>query len=158
MRAPAWWIARSPRERAVVGWSGAAIAVLLVLVLGWLPLERARGRIAGELPALRASAAEMRAQAAEVRALRAIAPRGEATVPLATLVAGGNLTQGLPGARMTVLDGKRARLSVDDASWTRLVQWLAATQATHGLAVAEAKVEALAAAGRVRGEFVLAAP
>ena len=158
MRAPAWWVARSARERAVIGWAGAAIAVLLVFVLAWLPLERARGRIAAELPALRASAAEMRAQAAEVQALRALPPRGEASVPLATLVAAGNLTQGLPGARVTLLDGKRARLAVDDASWTRLVEWLAATQATHGLAVAEAKVEALAAAGRVRGEFVLAAP
>jgi len=158
VKTPAWWIARSPKERAVAGWAAAAIAVLLALVLGWLPLERARGRIAAELPALRASAAEMRAQAAEVQALRSLPPRGEAAVPLATLVASGNFTQGLPGARASVLDGKRARLAVDDASWTRLVEWLAATQATHGLAVAEAKVEALAAAGRVRGEFVLAAP
>lgn len=158
MKAPAWWIARSPGERAIVGSAGAVIAVLLVIVLAWLPLERSRGRIAAELPALRASAAEMRAQAAEVQALRAIPPSGAATVPLATLVAGGNLAQGLPGARVTLLDGKRARLAVDDASWTRLVEWLAATQATHGLVVAEAKVEALAAVGRVRGDFVLAAP
>lgn len=158
MNAPAWWTARSARERAAVGWAAAAIAVLLVFALGWLPLERARVRIAAELPALRMSAAEMRAQAAEVQSLRALPPRAEATVPLATLVAAGTLTQGLPGARVSVLDGKRARLAVDDASWTRLVEWLAATQATHGLAVAEAKVEALDSVGRVRGEFVLAAP
>lgn len=158
MKAPAWWTARSPRERAIVGWAGAAVAVLLVFVLAWLPLERDRGRIAAGLPALRASVAEMRGQAAEVQALRALPPRGAAPVPLATLVAAGNLAQGLPGARVTLIDGKRARLAVDDASWTRLVEWLAATQATHGLAVAEAKVEALAAIGRVRGEFVLAAP
>lgn len=158
MKAPAWWIARSPQERAITGWAGTTIAVLLVIVFAWLPLERSRGRIAAELPALRASTAQMRAQAAEVQALRALPPRGEATVPLATLVAAGNLTQGLPGARVTVLDSKRARLAVDDASWTRLVEWLAATQSTHGLAVVEAKVEALAAVGRVRGEFVLAAP
>ncbi len=157
MKAPAWWTARSPRERAIVGWAGAAVAVLLVFVLAWLPLERDRGRIAVDLPALRASVAEMRVQAAEVQALRALPPRGAASVPLATLVAAGNLTQGLPGARVTMLDGKRARLAVDDASWTRLVEWLA-TQATHGLAVAEAKVEALGSVGRVRGEFVLAAP
>jgi general secretion pathway protein M len=158
VKTPAWWTARSPRERAVVGWAGATVAVLLIFVLGWLPLERDRGRIAADLPALRASVAEMRVQAAEVQALRALPPRGAASVPLATLVAAGNLTQGLPGARVTMLDGKRARLTVDDASWTRLVEWLAATQATHGLAVAEAKVEALGSVGRVRGEFVLAAP
>jgi general secretion pathway protein M len=158
MNAPAWWLSRSAQERAVLGWAAAAAVVLLAFAFVWLPLDRDRDRIAAALPALRASAAEMRAQAAEVKALRAVPARAAATTPLATLVASGSLSQGLPGARVSMLDGKRARLAVDDASWTRLVEWLAAAQATHGLVIEEAKVEALAPVGRVRAELVLAAP
>lgn len=156
MSAPAFWRTRSPRERAVIGWGAGTLAAIALFVLVWLPLERARARIDAQLPQLRASVEEMRVQAAEVKALRALpAP---AVTPLATLVASGTLAQGLPGARLTALDARRVKVGLDDASWTRLVEWLAATGAAHGLAVEEAKVEALPASGRVRAEVVLTAP
>jgi general secretion pathway protein M len=159
MKAPALWVARSPRERRVLAWAAAGTAALLAFTLVWLPMERARTRIAGELPALRASVAEMRAQAAEAKELRAMPVRGTGTpTPLATLVSSGTLTQGLAGARLSLPDGKRLRLAVDDASWTRLVEWLATAHATHGLTVEEATIDALPAAGRVRAAIVLAAP
>lgn len=159
MKAPALWTERSPRERAVLGWAAAIVAVLLVFSLAWLPAQRSRERLGADLPALRASVAEMRAQLEEVKTLRAMPPRaaGPAT-PLAALVSSGALVQGLPGAKATALDAKRARVAVDDASWTRLVEWISATGATHGLAVEEATVDALPAAGRVRASLVLAAP
>ena len=156
MNAPAFWSARSPRDRAILAAAGAAAALLLLVAFAWLPLERARTRIAAELPQLRASVAEMRAQAAETKELRAL-PAREA-MPLPTLVASGTLAQGLPGARLTALDARRVRVAVDDASWTRLVEWLASATAAHGLAVDEATVEALPSAGRVRASLVLAAP
>lgn len=157
MRTPAFWTARSPRERTILAAVTALAALLLVLAFAWLPLERSRARIATELPQLRASVERMRAQAAEVKALRAQPPRAPAT-PLATLVDSNTLVQGLAGARITLVDARHARLAVDDAAWTRLVEWLAQAQSVHGLAVAEAKVEALASLGRVRGEFLLVAP
>lgn len=159
MIAYAFWTDRSPRERSILGWAVATTAALLLFAFVWLPLERAGTRIAAGLPQLRASVAEMRAQAVEARALRAIPERGTATVvPLATLMASGTLAQGIPGARLSALDGKRMKLAVDDASWTRLVEWLSAAHVTHGLVVEEAAVETLATAGRVRADFVLAAP
>ena len=159
MNAPAFWSARSPRERTVLAGVGALAAALLLFALVWLPLERSRARVTAQLPQLRASVAEMRAQAAEVTALRSLPARESGSTPaLAALIASGALTQGLPGARLVALDGKRLKLAMDDASWTRLVEWLSAAQALHGLAVEEASVEALAAAGRVKAEFVLAAP
>ena len=159
MNAPALWTARSPRERAVIGWSAAIVAALLAFAFAWLPMERDRARLAAALPQLRASVAEMRAQADEARALRAMPARAAgAATPLATLVASGTLAQGLPGARLTALDAKRVRLAVDDASWTRLAEWIAGAQSLHGLVVETATVEALPAAGRVRAELLLAAP
>lgn len=158
MNALSLWVSRSPRERSVLAWVALTVAALLAFALVWLPMDRARTRIAGELPSLRASVAEMRAQAIEAKELRAMPVRGSgAPASLASLVASGTLTQGLPGARLSVLDGKRAKLAIDDASWTRLVEWLSAAHATHGLTVEEATIDALAAAGRVRASVVLAA-
>jgi general secretion pathway protein M len=150
---------RSPRERQVLAVGGALAIVLVVLAFAWLPLERSRARLARELPGLRASVATMRAQAQEVRQLRTLPVRdAAASAPLSTLIASGTLAQGLPGARVSTLDAKRLKLAVDDASWTRLVEWLASVQSAHGLAVDSATAEALAAPGRVRAEIVLAAP
>ena len=158
MNAPAFWTARSPRERAFLVRSGAAVAAILVFALVWLPLDRARARISAGLPQLRASVEEMRAQAAEVKSLRALPAQAAAASTLPTLVASGALAQGLAGARVSALDAKRVKVAVDDTSWTRLVEWIAATGAAHGLAVEEATIEALPAAGRVRASLVLAAP
>jgi type II secretory pathway component PulM len=158
MNAPAFWLSRSPRERAVLAWTGVAIVAILLFAFVWLPMERARTRLAQELPPLRASLAEMRAQAGEVKALRALPARDAApATPLATLVASGSLAQGLPGARVAALDARRASLTVDDASWARLVEWLHWAGASHGLAVDEAMVEALPAPDRVRARLVLSA-
>jgi general secretion pathway protein M len=159
MNAPAFWTARSPRERSVIGWGAASLAAVILFAFAWLPMERTRTRLATELPQLRASLAEMRAQAEEVKALRAQPSREAApAATLATLVSSGALVQGLPGARVAALDARRASVSVDDASWTRLVEWLHWAGAAHGLAVEEAAVEALAAPGRVRAKLVLAFP
>jgi general secretion pathway protein M len=160
MNPRAWWSSRPPRERSQFAGGAAAGVLVLLFTFVWLPMERTRTRVAAELPALRASLAEMRAQAEEVKALRAL-PAREApasATPLATLVASGSLAQGLPGARLSMLGARRLKLAVDDASWTRLVEWIAAAGASHGLSVEEATVEALPAAGRVRASLVLAAP
>ena len=159
MNAPAFWVSRSPRERAVMAWAGVAVVAILLFAFVWLPMERARTRLAQELPPLRASLAEMRAQAEEVKALRAMPARDAApATPLATLVASGSLAQGLPGARVAALDARRASLAVEDASWMRLVEWIHWAGAAHGLVVEEAMVDALPAGGRVRARLVLSAP
>lgn len=154
------WRARPARERLVISAVGLVALALLFVAFAWLPLERQRSRLAGELPALRASVAEMRAQADEVRRLKSMPPLARAgnPAPLASLLSAGTLAQGLPGARLTPVDGKRIRLAVDDASWARLVEWISTAQTLHGLSAESASVEALATAGRVRAELVLVAP
>ena len=156
----AHWRARSSRERLVLGVAGLVAIALLVVAFAWLPLERHRTRLAADLPALRASVAEMRGQADEVKRLKATPPRTQAAnpAPLASLISAGTLAQGLPGARLAPVDGKRVRLVIEDASWARLVEWIAAAQSLHGLATESARIEALATAGRVRAELVLVAP
>jgi len=156
----AQWRGRSPRERLVIGAVGLVVLAAIAWAFLWLPMDRHRARLETELPALRASVVQMRAQAVEVKRLKATTPRTQAAnpAPLASLLSAGTLAQGLPGARLAPVDGKRVRLAVDDASWPRLVEWVSAAQSLHGLTAEAATVEALPAAGRVKAELVLAAP
>lgn len=156
----AHWRNRAPRERLAIGAVLLIALAVLLFAFAWLPMERHRERLGAELPRLRASVAEMRAQAAEVKRLKAAPPRAEAKnpLPLAQLVSAGTLSQGLAGAKLTAVDGKRVRLAVDDVAWARLVEWIASAQALHGLSTESARVDALPAKGRVRAELVLVAP
>ena len=144
------WQARPPRERAVLATGAVIAAMLLIATLAWIPLERARARHAAELPRLRASVVALERDAAEVRRLRAIAP-------LAVASAAATATpRELPGAQLTMPDEKHVRLRGDDVAFTALLEWLASAQAANGLRVESARIEALAAPGRVRADLTLA--
>ncbi|HUQ28153.1 MAG TPA: type II secretion system protein GspM [Usitatibacter sp.] len=147
------WQGRNPRERRVLG-TIAVVAVLVLLVtMVWLPLERSRVRLAGELPRLRASIAALERDAEEARRLRATpAATPAAGTPLATLATNGG---GLAGTQMQVLDERRVRLSGADVSFAALLEWLRNAQATHGMRVESARLDALPTAGRVRAELLL---
>ena len=156
------WHGRTERSRKVIAIVACLVALALVVALVWLPMERARGRLALELPALRASIAALERDAAEVKRLRALTPapdssaRGQAPAgaqsPLATLATNGG---GLPGAQIAVLDERRVRVTGGDVGWSALLEWLGNAQATHGMRVEGARLDALPAAGRVRAELVL---
>ena len=151
-----FWMDRGPAERVLLT-AIATIAVLaLIVAFIWLPLERSRARLARELPQLRASAATLERQAAEAKRLRsmpAIATR--ASDPLTSLVAGAST---LPGAQVSVLDGKTIAVTGADIAFGPLLEWIATVQASQGLRVQSARIEALPAAGRVRAELRLARP
>jgi general secretion pathway protein M len=149
------WNARSRPERRALAVAAGTLAILLVFALAWLPLERARTRLAAEAPQLRASIDALQRDADEVKRLRALpaagAP-GTAPAPLATLATNGG---GLTGSQMVVLDDKRVRLTGADVSFAALLEWLRNAQATHGMRVDSARLDALPAPGRVRAEMVL---
>jgi general secretion pathway protein M len=147
------WDGRSPRERSVIlGLATFAVAAL-VISLGWLPLQRERARLRTALPELRASVAALEGQAHEVQRLRALPASATASsTPLASLATNAG---GLPGASITVLDPRRVRVTGGDVGFAALLEWLRGAQATHGMRVDTAHLEALPARGRVRVELVL---
>jgi general secretion pathway protein M len=151
------WQMRSESERRTLAIIGGVVALVLLVTFVWLPLERSRARLAAELPKLRASIAALERDADEVRRLRAIAPTATATsartAPLASLATNGG---GVTGAQITVLDERRARLAGDDVSFSAVLEWIRNAQASHGMRVESAKLQALPAPGRVRAEVVLA--
>jgi general secretion pathway protein M len=151
------WHSRSPRERSLVAAGLAVLGIMLIFALVWLPLERARLRLAAELPELRASLAALERNGDEVKRLRALPATIPANpAPLAPLIAANAWARELPGVQLTVPDEKHVRLTGEDIGFGALLDWLATAQAAHGLRVESARIEALRAPGRVRAELTLA--
>ena len=150
--AGAWWSARSARERRVLRAIAVLVAGLLALLV-WIDSERTRARLNAELPRLRASIAALERDAAEVQRLRAlpVAAAG-AQSPLATLATNGG---GLPGAQISILDERRVKVTGGDVGFGLLLEWLRNAQATHGMRVESARLDALPTTGRVRAELLL---
>ena len=147
------WSRRSASERRTLAWGGALLALALLVAFAWLPLQRTRDRLAAELPALRASIAALERDAAEVARLRAQpAAAPPAGTPLASLATNAG---GLPGAQVNVLDARRVRVTGSDVSFSALLEFLRNAQATHGMRVESARLDALPAPGRVRAELLL---
>ena len=150
------WSSRSQRERSLVTAGLAVLGAMLLIAFVWLPLERTRVHLAANLPQLRASLTALERDAAEVRRLRAMPATVPANpAPLAPLMAANAWARQLPGVQLSVPDDKRVRLTADDISFGALLDWLATAQAAHGLRVETARIEALAAPGRVRAELTL---
>lgn len=150
--ATAWWSGRTQRERRVLR-AIVALVVGLLALLVWMDAERSRARLNAELPRLRASIAALERDAAEVQRLRALpAAAAGAQSPLATLATNGG---GLPGAQIAILDERRVRVTGGDVGFGLLLEWLRNAQATHGMRVESARLDALPTTGRVRAELLL---
>jgi general secretion pathway protein M len=151
------WQRRSPGERRALAFGAGAAALLIFVAFVWLPLERARARLEREVPELRATIAELDRDAAEVKRLRSMpAVAKDAGTPLAALAAGSVAVP--PGTRLTLVDPRHVRLAGDDASFGAILDWLGSTAPAQGLRVEGARIEALAAPGRVRADLTLARP
>jgi len=153
------WHARPERERSAITAGLVVVAIMLVVALAWLPLERTRTRLNAELPALRASVEQLGLDAAEAKRLKAMAPTIPVNPsPLAPLIAANAWARELPGVQLSVPDEKHVKIAANDVGFTALLDWLVTAQAAHGLRVESARIDALPAQGHVRAELVLARP
>lgn len=145
---------RSPRERTILYALAAIVAIAMVAAFAWLPLDRARTRLAAQLPQLRASIATLERDADEAKRLRAMPPiTPNASAPLGDLATGAGKPPA--GAQVTVLDARTVAVSASDVAFGSLLEWLVSVQGSQGLRVESARIEALPVAGRVRGELRL---
>ena len=155
----AQWRSRSDAERTRITAIATGVALVLLVALVWLPMQRASVRLENELPGLRAATATMKRQAEQVAALRAAPPRSTAAAqPLASLAGSGALAQALPGIQVAALDERRLRVTANDVAWGALLGWIADAKAQHGLDITSARVEALAMTGRVKADLALERP
>ncbi len=151
-----WWQAKSGRERQIILAVAAVIAVAILWLALWLPLQRdlLRARIAAVADhRLVASAQRM---ADEIASLARTAPPPAPTDLQGALER--MLTQRGLRTAVTQLDWQdgRARLVMASVSFDSLITTLEALQRQTGLRIVEATLTALVQPGSVRAELVLA--
>jgi general secretion pathway protein M len=118
----AWWLGLARRERMMT----AAAATFVVLVLLYLvaiePAWKAGARLEGELPRLRAQAAEVSALAQEARALKGRGVAAESTDAARAALERSLARAGFSGASVAALDERRLAVK---AGAVPVSQWLA---------------------------------
>lgn len=149
-----WWTARAPRERAVFGIGGAALAVAALWAYAWVPIADERARLAAAMPGLRAQAAAVAREAAEVERLRAAARSRAAASPAAIEEALKAAGFGAALAGVAPLGEGRVQVNLRAVPFDDLARALAAVGERHGVAVESVALRA-AGAGKVQVESLV---
>ncbi|WP_321923933.1 type II secretion system protein M [Burkholderia sp. BCC1998] len=144
-----FWGERTPRERTLLGWGGAVLAVAIAYSVLWSPAEEGRARIRRALPTMRQELAQMTAQANEAKSLTAaaqgVAPTGLA---LKDALTASLSDHGLQGAQVQVV-GNGVQIQMKNASFPVWTQWLDDARRQFKVQVGEAHVTGLKEDGQV---------
>ena len=153
-----FWRSRAPRERVVLGGGTALLVVALGYAYGWLPMQREAAQLRVALPQLRAQAQQLQQDAQEATRLRSRPAAAQAGGNLATLIDQRATAAGLRDRveAITPQDAGRVRVVLPEVAFDAWLGWLGELQASHGVRVESARVEATEEVGVVRVDAVLA--
>ena len=140
----AWWSARLPRERQILGAGAMVVAILLFYSVVWLPVAKARHRADADLRASRTFANRLETIAVDVERMRgtggAAANRGTSL-----LIAVGQAAQrpelSARPSRIEPDGEKEVKVWLDEVPFDALVEWLQQVQQEYGIVVASADLE-----------------
>ncbi len=144
-----FWGARNEREKLLLTWGSAVLAVAIGWSVLWAPASDGRAQLRASLPGLQRQLAEMTAQANEARALAgaaaSVAPGGQALKDALTA----SLTEhGLAGGQVQLI-GTTVQVQLKNASFPAWTGWLDDVRKQFKVQVVEAHVTALKADGQV---------
>lgn len=144
-----FWEARTAREKVLLTWGGAVLAVAIGYSVLWQPAADGRARLRESLPAMQRQLAQMTAQADEARALAgaaaSVAPGGQA---LKDALTASLSDHGMPGAQVQLI-GTAAQVQMKNASFPAWSAWLDDVRKQYKVQVVEAHITALKADGQV---------
>ncbi|MEI5999100.1 type II secretion system protein M [Paraburkholderia bengalensis] len=144
-----FWEVRTPREKALLTWGGAVLAVVIVWSVLWAPAQEGRARLRASIPSLQRQLSQMTAQANEARSLSAaaqgVAPTGGA---LKDALAASLNDHGLAATQVQVL-GNAVQIQLKNASFPAWTLWLDDARKQFKVQVAETHVTALKEDGQV---------
>lgn len=150
--ANAWagfWAGRTAREKTLLTWGGALLAVVIAYSVLWEPAQQGRAELRAALPAMQRELAQMTAEADEARAL-APAAQGAAPTGLALKDAlAASLTQAGFVSPQVQLAGDAVRIELKNASFAAWAMWLDDARRQFKVQVAEAHATALKVDGQV---------
>jgi general secretion pathway protein M len=144
-----FWDARSAREKAMLTWGGAVLAVAIGWSVLWAPASDGRARLHESLPGLQRQLAQMTAQADEARALAgaaaSVAPGGQALKDALTTSLSDH---GIQGAQVQLI-GTTVQVQLKNASFPAFTGWLDDVRKQFKVQVVEAHMTALKTDGQV---------
>ncbi|QGZ62784.1 type II secretion system protein GspM [Paraburkholderia acidisoli] len=144
-----FWEARAPREKVLLSWGGAVLALAIGYSVLWEPAADGRARLRESLPAMQRQLALMTAQADEARTLTgaaaSVAPSGQALRDALTA----SLTDhGLGGAQVQLI-GTTVQVQIKNASFPAFALWLDDVRKQFKVQAVEAHITALKTDGQV---------
>jgi general secretion pathway protein M len=144
-----FWDARTEREKMMLTWGGAVLAVAIGWSVLWAPAAAGRAQLRASLPGMQRQLAEMTAQANEARSLAgaaaSIAPGGQA---LKDALTASLADHGIAGAQVQLI-GTTVQVQLKNASFPAWTGWLDEVRKQFKVQVVEAHVTALKADGQV---------
>ncbi|WP_425469642.1 type II secretion system protein M [Paraburkholderia unamae] len=150
--AEAWtnfWEARSTREKTLLTWGGAVLALAIGWSVLWQPAADGRARLRQSLPGMQRELAQMTAEADEARSLAgaaaSVAPGGQA---LKDALTASLADHALTGAQIQLI-GTTVQVQMKNASFPAWAAWLDDVRKQFKVQVVEAHVTALKADGQV---------
>ncbi|HHM04729.1 MAG TPA: type II secretion system protein M [Gammaproteobacteria bacterium] len=153
-----WFLGLSPRERVMVAGGSALVLALMTYTLLWEPLVQDLARVEQALAEQRDLKVWMQGAAEEVRRLRGRGAGGQADTRSLLAVVDNTARQArLSGAVKRIQpDGQaRVRVTLEQASFDDLIQWLGTLEARKGVHVAELTVDRREQAGQVNARVTL---
>lgn len=144
-----WWGARTPRERRLLMALAGTAAIVLVLVGVYQPLRDARARAVADIHTYEVLAAQLRIAGPELARLRAIDRSASPAI-----VSSSASAFGLAVGRMEPSEGL-IRVTLQDADFTRLIQWLVQLETTSILRVSQVRIDRQATPGIVNAQITL---
>ena len=144
-----FWDARTPREKALLTWGGAVLAIVIIWSVLWAPAQEGRARLRESIPGLQRQLSQMTAQANEARALSAaaqgVAPTGGALKDALTASLNDH---GLAATQVQVI-GNAVQIQLKNASFPAWTEWLDDARKQFKVQVSEAHVTGLKQDGQV---------
>ena len=153
--AEAWtgfWEARTPREKMLLTWGGAVLAVAIGWSVLWQPAADGRARLRQSLPGMQRELAQMTAEADEARSLAgaaaSVAPGGQALKDALTASLAAHALSGAQVPQVQLI-GTTVQVQMKNVSFAAWTAWLDDVRKQFKVQVVEAHVSALKADGQV---------
>jgi general secretion pathway protein M len=144
-----WWGNRTPRERRLLIALGSTLALVLLVAAIYRPLAATRARATADIQTYEVLAAQLRIAGPELARLRAI----DRSASPATVTSSAS-SFGLALSSIQPEEGF-IRVSVQEAEFTKLVQWLVQLESTTTLRVSQLRVDRRPAPGMVNAQITL---
>ena len=144
-----WWGARTPRERRLLMALAGTAALVFVTFVIYQPLRDARARARADIHTYEVLAAQLRIAGPELARLRAIDRSASPGI-----VSSSASAFGLAVGRVEPSEGL-IRVTVEDADFTRVIQWLVQLETTSTLRVSAIRIDRQTTPGIVNAQITL---